>query len=300
MRYASGLYVILCVSVQLAIFNIQFFLDNFFGAPHISIMFAAALMLSLLGMTWKNLRRSEIFAVPAILLVLELIELKAMMIFQSGGIISREVAAMGLFDLFFYTLIPQSAGIQFFAALILSAGRWMKTNFETYSLRKAAADDEELEKIFDMKMRLLPEEKLTYSRYKKLLLRSFTLLGMVRNAPESMLSSIRTDDTLFLYDLAVDNRLELLTKGEELIHFMLRRPEIATAGLKRIVALISSKDDPSREIYRNLNFNERKAETAEKPSDLYPSLGLILEGFFEDWQPFRDVKYFYEYNLNSK
>ena len=293
---AISSYIIFTVALQLLVYNIQFFTDIFTGAPLNSLMFLAGFISSISATLWKNLKIAPLFISPVILLVFEISELLFFHTFGGPELISREIKTSLFIDLLDTTQIPLSITVQFFVSAIVAVGIWINEKHEKFSFRRGATDLDEVGQIFEWKEKIMPHEGDNLFKYQRLLKRSFTLVGVIKNEIVSAVHAVRIDDTLFYFDLFVIPgwREKVPDTGRWMVEALLKRPELNDAGIKQICAVVHGGAEFSLEYYLSCGFKEISKEDPLL-ADFRSKADRILSDIYPGWNPLSNAANYLQY-----
>ena len=173
--------------------------------------------------------------------------------------------------------------IQTLISMVVSVGLWMGVKHARFVIRKAGKDLEEQERVFQFRNRFHTEEPPPFYRYRSLMKWGQTFLGVKKNRIVSMISALRLDDTLFLYDLHIDPEWDDPDLPLKMIHSASVRPEILTSNIKDVALVLPTGQNGSLNLYAKLGF--------EKPSEadrnrLEKLMQMDFTDRFEGWLPF--------------
>ena len=270
----SGLaYVALIVTAQTAALNWNFFT----GAAHSALLFLTSFAAALPAIFWPGLRPAHPFLALAILLPVEGFSL--LVLSDDPGAHLGEMTA--------------SLILQALVSSIVAIGLWMRLKSEQFVVRRAAGDEEEQGKIFELKNRIAPEEGLTFFRYRSLMGRGMTLVGSVKTDILCCAHFLLLKDTLYLHDLLFEEGAEGELQAFYLLRMALSRRDLQGSEIRRLVALAS---DGSARSDRRLLEKEgfRVIASPEETEAMKGELEEIFAEKFPDWHAFGSGKVFLE------
>lgn len=281
-RYA---YITIVVALESAALFLPVVSATFSGTGQTSSLFLAALPGALFSIFWKGIRVRDVYILLPVLFITEYV----LVFFYSIGTPHRSL--LHLAGIIFWEApdeigsgIVQSVLIQTGVSLIVAMGLFIKRQNEGYSIRRAGRDEEEQTVLFQMKETLMPEEGLTYFRFKSLFARGQCYVGVKKNKILAALFELRADDILVFYDLLVRPEAENFG-GVTLLRHLLATPESGDDTLRGIYFLTTST--PITQLIETLGFREIKDidEHISVRGKIKTNLERSLP-VFEGWKPF--------------
>ncbi|MDH5657169.1 MAG: hypothetical protein OEZ34_14760 [Spirochaetia bacterium] len=288
-------YIFIIIFLQLAVFSIQFFID-IHNAMVFSLIFAAGFAGTLLATVWKNLKPGPLFLSPVIFFIAAVLEIFIIDFFNLVSYLSVSNFIQFL-DVIESTQMMKNFLMLIFISSLVSSGIWINRNFSEYGIRKGANDLDEVQKIYFWKEKFIPDENCNLFKYQKLLGRSLTLVGTLKNEIVCAVHSVRIDDTLFLYDFFVtpDWREKYPETGRNLIQSLLSRPELKNAGLRICCALVRKELENTLEDYFLSGFKEI-TENDPVLKKIRAEADQVLSNVYSDWKPLGRVDHYLIYS----
>ena len=279
-------YILLTLGVHSAILLAPAALPILNGSAHNAAFLLAGFALALFGAVWPGLRIVHL----GVILLAMLVVLPAVWFLFTGLFpeaahnLLRNNYDHGWWDSF------RAITAQGFISLLLLMGLWMRARYAQFSLRRSGSDREEREILFDLKMQVLPEEQLTFFRYRKLNECGITLIGEQSLRMRGFLQAFQRDDMLFLYDLInVPGQPECRA---ELFTMALQRPEFTQAHRGRVY-LVANDPPETVALLEQHGFRAIGSDDAAVLFEIRQRLAGVLADEIRDWQPFGEVQSYY-------
>ncbi len=286
MNRSSALYILAVLILQILAVNAPHYLTGTFeGLGYPSLIFLAGFFGAMLSIAWRGVRPLQPFWV----LPLVLIFVPASM-YGVNALKGLLGDAMPWGDIPFFRGTFFSFLVQVFTSTIVMAGIWIRGRTERFIVRRAADDEEELEKLFELKQRIMPEDGLTFFKFKTTMSRGLCLNAVVRNRIFGFFRAVRFLDEVFLYDLVVDAGEHSDAIRRRLILEMLHRYELHGAEL----IVVMQPDEAALEIFQEIGFEKLPVTDADPDSILEwrARISKPLREKFPEWEPYSNIKIF--------
>jgi hypothetical protein len=267
------------------------FSDDFASGGLSATIFLYALFTAHLVLVIKNIKiLYPLYVLPAILFTQWLI--LTLIFTNSEAFIDTYLGGdPGSFEVLYdmgYGAVTRTFIIQGLLSLMTSVGLWMERKYDTFNIRKAAYDQDEIERIYNFREKFLPEFTPKFYRFRPLFLKGLTLLGVRKQKVFGFMHTLWLEDTIVIRDIVIDpEQTEDPHMVRSLILKMIYRPEIVNSNAKEVILLIPLNNPEIAEEARSLGF---KDHIWPDPSLKEGFALYTMSGVDDPWDPFAHIK----------
>ena len=287
------------------VINLPQFSELFLGATQKVMIFLLAFLVALSAIWWPRLQNRDPYLIlPAYVIFIPIFSLLASRLARTMQIQSDGVIRNFEFNFLIQNVVVEGAVFAFFLLLAVAAisgfGLKMRKRNETFSIRRAATDWEEMQNLFQMKIAVLPDPDVSIYKFQKVLEYGHCIVGVIKNQILGFLQSIYAGEALYLYDLGVREGSDRSLIGRALVQDMLKRLKpVETEKVFALLPISAGKD--IEDIYLSEGFHILTEEEKKQAQIGKIILDEIFRESIPDWQPFKNmmVKFCYDYKLES-
>lgn len=287
------------------VINLPQFSELFLGATQKVMIFLVAFLVALSAISWPGLRsRDPYLILPAYVIWIPIFSLLSSRLALSMGIQSDGIIRNFEFNFLIQNVVIEGAVFAFFLLLAVAAisgfGLKMRKRNETFSIRRAATDWEEMQNLYQMKLNTLPDPDVSIYKFQKVLEYGHCTVGVIKNQILGFLQAIYAGEALYLYDLGVREGSDRFIIGRALVQDMLKRLKpVETEKVYALLPISASKE--IEDIYLSEGFHSLTEEEQKQAQAGKIILDEIFRESIPDWKPFKNVmvKFCYDYKLES-